>query len=1237
MNPEVLERQLSYWRSQLAGLPPLLELPTDRLRPVVPTYRGATLPFATSKQLHEHLQELSRQAGVTMFMTLLSGFAVLLSRYANQTDVAIGTRAANTLVLRSDLSDEPRFVDLLKRTHETVLRAYAHQDVPFERVMEALGHSPLFQVSLGVNGDGVANCDLTLNVHESAEGLTGELTYNANLFERSTMERLLEHYAGLLQAIVTQPEERVSRYEFLSDAEKHQQLVEWNATRRSYPHEQCIHELFEAQVRKTPDAIALCFEGCQLTYDALNRAANRVAHYLMSIGVGPEQRIGLCVERSPEMVIGILGILKAGGVYVPLDPAYPPEHIADLLDDSGVQLVLTREHLLANQPEHDISSSTRIAYLIYTSASTGKPKGVLGSHRGIVNRVHWLSSELALGPDEIFCQRAGIGSVDHVAEVFQPLAIGAALVILPDAALQDANAFVQALANHRITHLSVLPSTLRALMGCEGLAKVRSLKYVFSTGDVLPAELARRFFKCFSRARLFNVYGSTEVGADVSCHEVGFDAHVDIAGYFRGSPSGSWDDAQPAPHFADLDAELGDAVTRSHVPLSELTSHFADAVVPRKPLRPEEYVEHLKDLVLPHLVNVSSSAFIGHMTSALPAFMPELSKLIARLNQNMVKVETSKALTLLERQVLAMMHKLFFQGADADCQDPNHVFGVVTSGGTIANITALVCARNLSLLRQGTTKRELAERGATVILRQQGFSRAVLLASRLAHYSIKKTASLLGLGENDIVFIDQDAEQRLCIQDLRRRIEKSRADGELIIALIGIAGATETGTIDPLEDMARIANEYGAHFHVDAAWGGGLMFSDQHRDKLKGIERADTVTFCAHKQLYTPQGLSLCLFRDPFAAHASSVHAAYQARPGSYDMGQYSFEGSRPASSLLLHAALHLLAGQGFGWLMDRAMAMTAQFRALIESSDAFELVGTPQINIVNYRYVPRELRGAAHYSVEQNRAISQAVEKIQEQQFLAGQTFVSRTVVLNRQYCPEPITVFRVVLANPLTTFADLQRVLHDQLQIAQECTAPAPLKNTALLRDESQPRIPIGRPISNSRIYILDKLQQLVPVGVTGEICVAGDSLAAGYLCADSLLAQSFVSNPFEPGERLYRTGDLGRLRADGSIEFLGRADRQVKIRGFRVELDEIEAQLLRIDGVFDCAVLARPLDGFENRLVAYVVPARKLTAALLRDALAQAVPEYRVPDVFVLLQSLPLTRRGKVDRRNLIEEVA
>jgi len=493
----------------------------------------------------------------------------------------------------------------------------------------------------------------------------------------------------------------------------------------------------------------------------------------------------------------------------------------------------------------------------------------------------------------------------------------------------------------------------------------------------------------------------------------------------------------PGSQWAEFFAPRAqERITLGNVTLEQLKDRFTDPRTPTLPISVDEYLDWLGREVLPYTVNVSSQKFIGHMTSALPDFMPELSALVSRLNQNMVKVETSKSLTLLERQMLAMLHREFFGGVECRdrIQDPSHVFGLVVSGGSSANITALWNARNRSLLGLGFTKAEIRECGAFELLRQRGYEGFAIVTSPLAHYSIRKAASLLGIGERDVLLLRQDAAQRADSADIEVKLELSRKRRLLVIAIIGIAGATETGTIDNLEEMGKIAARHRVHFHVDAAWGGALIFSDKYRKLLEGIHHADTITLCPHKQLYVPQGISLCLFKDSQAVHASSVHSAYQGRHGSFDFGQYTLEGSRPALFLCLHAMFCIVSRRGIGALVEQGIE-TARFMAdLIEKHQAFQLIGTPEINILNYRYLPRHLRHKTSHSPKENRVISEAVTRIQERQFLQGRTFVSRTEILSARHCGERITVFRVVIANPLTTHQDLRDALTEQLEIAAE-----------------------------------------------------------------------------------------------------------------------------------------------------------------------------------------------------------
>ena len=447
---EVLEEQLSYWEEQLAGAPLVLELPTDRPRPPIQSYRGACRSMILPEALVEGLNALSRREETTLFMTLLTTFGVLLYRYTGQEDILIGTPIAgrnwseiegligffvNTLVLRTDLSGDPSFRELLRRVREVTLGAYAHRDLPFKRLVKELkperdmSRSPLFQVMFVLQNAPMeplkapgltlsplemetraAKFDLTLIMEEVKGELAATFECNTDLFDETTIERMLGHLRTLLEEMAAGPEKPVSAVSLLTEAERQKLLVEWNDTWTAYPRDACIHELFEIQVKKTPDAVAVVFEEQHLTYRELNRRANQLAHHLQGLGVGPEVLVGICTERSVEMVVGILGILKAGGAYVPLDPEYPQERLAFMLADAQTPALLTQQSLVERFPTHqahvlcldtgwdaiaqestaNLSSSTsadNLAYVMYTSGSTGRPKGSSIVHRNVVRLV----------------------------------------------------------------------------------------------------------------------------------------------------------------------------------------------------------------------------------------------------------------------------------------------------------------------------------------------------------------------------------------------------------------------------------------------------------------------------------------------------------------------------------------------------------------------------------------------------------------------------------------------------------------------------------------------------------------------------------------------------------------------------------------------------------------------------------------------------------------------------------
>ncbi len=427
------------------------------------------------------------------------------------------------------------------------------------------------------------------------------------------------------------------------------------------------------------------------------------------------------------------------------------------------------------------------------------------------------------------------------------------------------------------------------------------------------------------------------------------------------------------------------------------------------------------------------------MTSALPYFMLPLARLMTALNQNLVKVETSKAFTPLERQVLAMLHRLVYRRDDAFYPPWIHnsqaALGAFCSGGTIANITALWVARNRLFAPNGDFQ-GIAKEGFGRALRHRGCDGIAVLVSERGHYSFGKAADLLGIGRDHLVKVRTDAHNRIDLKAVRDEYRRLRDGNILPLALVGIAGTTETGNVDPLEDLADLSAEFGCHFHVDAAWGGPTLFSDRHRHLLAGIERADSVTIDAHKQLYVPMGSGMVVFRNPTAAEAIEHHANYILRHGSKDLGSHTLEGSRPGMALLVHAGLSIIGRKGYELLIDLGIERARTFAAMILQHPDFELTSEPELNILTYRYCPATVqRHLADASTDEcsriNTTLDQVCQLLQKHQREAGRTFVSRTRLRTSRY-DEEITVLRSVLANPLTTDEILSSVLEEQCEIA-------------------------------------------------------------------------------------------------------------------------------------------------------------------------------------------------------------
>ncbi|MBW6276262.1 non-ribosomal peptide synthase/polyketide synthase [Pseudomonas aeruginosa] len=586
------ERQLEYWRGKLGERHPVLELPTDHPRPAVPSYRGSRYEFSIEPALAEALRGTARRQGLTLFMLLLGGFNILLQRYSGQTDLRVGVPIANrnraevegliglfvnTQVLRSVFDGRTSVATLLAGLKDTVLGAQAHQDLPFERLVEAfkversLSHSPLFQVMYNHQPlvadiealDSVAGLsfgqldwksrttqfDLSLDTYEKGGRLYAALTYATDLFEARTVERMARHWQNLLRGMLENPQASVDSLPML-DAEERGQLLEgWNATAAEYPLQRGVHRLFEEQVERTPTAPALAFGEERLDYAELNRRANRLAHALIERGIGADRLVGVAMERSIEMVVALMAILKAGGAYVPVDPEYPEERQAYMLEDSGVELLLSQSHLklpLAQGVQRidldrgapwfeDYSEANpdihldgeNLAYVIYTSGSTGKPKGAGNRHSALSNRLCWMQQAYGLGVGDTVLQKTPFSFDVSVWEFFWPLMSGARLVVAAPGDHRDPAKLVALINREGVDTLHFVPSMLQAFLQDEDVVSCTSLKRIVCSGEALPADAQQQVFAKLPQAGLYNLYGPTEAAIDVthwSCVEEGKDA-----------------------------------------------------------------------------------------------------------------------------------------------------------------------------------------------------------------------------------------------------------------------------------------------------------------------------------------------------------------------------------------------------------------------------------------------------------------------------------------------------------------------------------------------------------------------------------------------------------------------------------------------------------------------------------------------------------------------------------------
>ena len=581
LSNDAIKKQEAYWLEKLSGVVPVLNLPTDYPRPAIQSYAGNSIVFEIDTDLTERLYAISRENSATLYMTILAVFNIVLFKYTGQNDIIIGSPIANrrhadlvsvvgmfvnTIVMRTKVGSDLTFKELLNQVKENALAAYDHQDFQFEDLVEKLdlkrdmSRNPLFDVMFVLHstnaeevklGDLIispyamenlsSKFDMILNAWETGEGISFNLEYCTTLFKKTSMERFSEHFLNILKAVTIGFKKKISKIEMLGKVERLKLFNEFNDTQIDFPKGLCVQQLFEKQAGKTPEHIAAIIDDKKISYNELNQKANQLAYYLRTKGIGPEKLVAICMERSLEMMIGLLGILKAGGAYVPIDPEYPQDRILYMLADSQSSVVLTQDSLLPLLPDEKVEkicldkdwhliagldnsnvdsgvNEDNLAYVIYTSGSTGKPKGVMNQHNGIVNRLYWTQARYRLTPEDAILQKTTFSFDVSVWEFFWPLMVGCRLVFAKPGGHKDNDYLIDLIKREQITTIHFVPSMLQVMVAASGFEECTSLKRVICSGEALPSALTKRFYEKLD-VPLHNLYGPTEAAIDVSSYE----------------------------------------------------------------------------------------------------------------------------------------------------------------------------------------------------------------------------------------------------------------------------------------------------------------------------------------------------------------------------------------------------------------------------------------------------------------------------------------------------------------------------------------------------------------------------------------------------------------------------------------------------------------------------------------------------------------------------------------------
>ena len=1158
---EALAKLVSYWKKQMAGSPALLELPTDFSRPPLQSHRGECVSRRLPAELVAAIRKTSAQHRVTFFMTLLAGFNAVLHRYSGQHDIVVGSPLAgrdaaeteglvgffiNTVLMRTDLSGDPTVKDLLLRVRDMSLEAFEHREMPYEKLVEELqpprnlSFDPICQVYFALQNmptaplklsgvklsispvyTGTAKSDLTVWAIEQPDG-TLEVTaeYAVDLFKGDTIDRFLGHFQTVLEAMVADQNQRLSQLPILTAPERQQLLVDWNATQAEYPRDKCLPQLFAEQVARTPDAIALVFDEQELTYAELNTRADALAARLRAHGLGPDSLVGVCVERSLEMMIGLLAIHKAGAAYVPLDPTYPKERIAFMLQDSQAPVLLTQLSLLPKLPPHqaavicvdesanagteppqgDANASSvdvrpeHLAYVLYTSGSTGNPKGVMVTHRNVVNFFAGMDRVIGTDPG-VWLAVTSISFDISVLELFWTLARGFKVVLLSDAA-----------------KLPGLAEAKRAGAGGAARKVMDFSLFYFASED--EKSTGDRYRLLLEGARFADTHGFKAVWTP--------ERHFHSFGGLYPNPSVVG--AAIAAVTERVQIRAGSCVTPLH-----------------HPARVAEEWSVVDNLSRGRVgISVANGWHDRDFTLA-PQNFAERRDIMRRSMDTIRKLWRGDAVEFPGGRGNAVPIKIYPRPIQKDLPM------WVTAAGS------------------PETFRLAGEMGAGV----------------LTH--------LLGQELDDLA-------KKIALYRQARRDAGHEGEGCVTIALHTFVG-------EDLEAVKAKVKEPLIRYLADSA------------DLMKSLSQA-MYPGCEMKNLTAEETRGLVEF---------SFNRYFQL---------CGLLGT-PETCRRILAKLARIGIDEVACLIDFGVDVEAALESL---------------KLLDRVRADWQANGNSADATPANTRAPERTVSLVEQMQRHGVTHLQCTPSFARMLVGSPETLaglkaLKVLMVGGEAFATGLAAQLRQELP-GEIINMYGPTETTiwsttsrVTTVESSTGAIDIGRPLANQQVYVLDANRQPVPVGVPGELWIAGDGVARGYLRRPELTREKFQPDPFASGTgveapRMYRTGDLVKYRADGVIEFLGRVDHQVKLRGHRVEMGEIEAALMQHSDVRQAVTVLRTENPDDPQLVAYFVAANDEAPApnVLRDFLKQKLPEHMVPALYVALEALPLTPNGKVDRKAL-----